>query len=197
MITDIITTITDNIRQRRTTKPDKMNGKKIPDAQVHTMLEAADWAPTHGNTEPWRFVVYTGESVAAFCRQHADLYRNNTAAENFLQANFDKLLHMGDMASHIIIAYMQRGHLPKIPVWEEKAATACAIQNLLLTASAMNIATYWGSGGMATHQSMKDFLALNHEDHVMGIIYLGYTDTKNDGKRNIALEDKVRWVVEP
>lgn len=24
---------------------------------VETMLEAANWAPTHGKTEPWRFVV--------------------------------------------------------------------------------------------------------------------------------------------
>lgn len=24
---------------------------------METMLEAANWAPTHGKTEPWRFVV--------------------------------------------------------------------------------------------------------------------------------------------
>jgi len=172
-----------------------MNGKKISDSDINQMLEAADWAPTHGMTEPWRLIVYAGNAVTAFCQQHAELYRNHTAPENFMQGNYDKLLHMGDLASHIIIAITQRGHLPKIPMWEETAATACAIQNMLLTAAGMGLAAYWGTGGMAQHQAMKDHLQLGEEDKVMGILYFGYTDITATGKRNIPLAEKVKWVV--
>ncbi|MES2776557.1 MAG: nitroreductase [Bacteroidota bacterium] len=194
MTTDNISIVINNIRQRRTTKPDKMNGQKIADEQIQIMLESADWAPTHGMTEPWRFVVFAGDAVVAFCKQHAELYRLHTNPENFMQGNYDKLLHMGDLASQIVIAVMQRGYLPKIPAWEEMAATACAVQNLLLTASAMGIAAYWGSGGMATHQVMKEHLQIREEDKVMGILYFGYTNTETAGKRNVPLGDKVRWV---
>lgn len=31
-------------------------------AVVEAMLEAANWAPTHGKTEPWRFVVLGRQS---------------------------------------------------------------------------------------------------------------------------------------
>ena len=30
---------------------------------LRAMLEAANWAPTHGITEPWRFVVLQGEAI--------------------------------------------------------------------------------------------------------------------------------------
>lgn len=44
--------IADIIKNRRSTKPAQMNGKLIPDEQVQQLLELADWAPTHANTEP-------------------------------------------------------------------------------------------------------------------------------------------------
>src|SRR6187549_1809232 len=103
------------IRNRRTIKPNLFNGQKIPDEQINQLLELADWAPTHGNTEPWRFVVYGGEGVKTFSKDHADMYKLVTPPEKYLQANYDKILHNGDKVSHIIIAIMQRGNLPKIP----------------------------------------------------------------------------------
>ncbi|MEZ5022407.1 MAG: nitroreductase family protein [Chitinophagales bacterium] len=34
-----------------------MNGKTISDKDFMEVLELANWAPTHGFTEPWRFVL--------------------------------------------------------------------------------------------------------------------------------------------
>lgn len=183
------------IRQRRTTKPNQMNGQSIPNEQVKQLLELADWAPTHGHTEPWRFRVFSGNKVLEFCQQHAELYRQHTPADKFMQEKYNKLLNMGEKASHLIIASMERGNLPKIPTLEEIAATSCAIQNLLLGATALGIATYWGSGGMAYHPAMHDHLQLREEDLVLGILYLGYTDkASTDGRRVIPLEEKVKWM---
>ncbi|PRY10030.1 nitroreductase [Pontibacter ummariensis] len=182
------------IKTRRTTKPPMMNGQRIPDEQVKELLKLADWAPTHGRTEPWRFRVYANDQVQAFCLTHAELYKKHIAPDKFLEMNYEKLLHMGDQASHVIVGYMRRGDLPKIPALEEIAATSCAIQNLLLGATALGIASYWGSGGMAYHPAMKDFLQLGEEDLVLGILYLGYSDKPADaGKRTVPLEEKVQW----
>ena len=159
------------------------------------MLALADWAPTHGLTEPWRFKVYAGSTIQEFCLAHAELYKQRTNPEKYLQEKYEKLLHMGDQASHVIVAYMQRGNLPKIPALEEIAATSCAIQNLLLGASALGIASYWGSGGMAYHPAMKEMLHLREEDVVLGILYLGYSDIPaSEGKRLVPLEEKVEWM---
>jgi len=185
--------IADIIKTRRSVKPVKMNGKIIPDDKVKELLELANWAPTHGRTEPWRFIVYAGDKVKEFCRQHAELYKAYAPADKFEQANYDKQLHNGDLASHVIVAVMQRGELPKIPALEEFAATAIAIQNILLGATAAGIASFWSTGGMVHHAVMKDFLQLRKEDIVMGLLYLGYTDERLEGKRKTEIAEKVTW----
>ncbi|QCR21203.1 nitroreductase [Pontibacter sp. SGAir0037] len=188
-------TISEVIKTRRTVKPPQMNGNRIPDEQVSQLLSLADWAPTHGYTEPWRFKVYAGEKVKSFCADHAELYKQHIGAENFLEVKYEQIKHMGDQASHIVIAVMQRGNLPKIPALEEIAAASCAVQNFLLGATAAGIASYWGSGGMAYHPVMKEYLQLKEEDLVLGILYIGYTDKPvPKGKRTIPLDEKVEWM---
>ena len=182
------------IEARRTVKPPFMNGKKIPDEQVLELVSLANWAPTHGLTEPWRFIIYAGMQVSRFCQDHAKLYEQNTSSEKFTQDKYDKLAHMGDQASHIIIAIMHRGQLPAIPQLEEIAAASCAVQNILLGATAMEIASYWGSGGMAYHPAMKEYLALPLEDLILGILYLGYTDQAFKARRNTSIEDKITFI---
>ncbi|MBK0402480.1 nitroreductase [Adhaeribacter sp. BT258] len=187
-------TLSQVIKSRRTIKPNQFNGRQIPDEQISQLLELADWAPTHAYTEPWRFKVFAGEKVQQFCLQHAELYKDNTDPENFQQAKYDKLLRMGNFTSHVIIAIMQRGDNSKIPVLEEIASTSCAVQNLLLGATALGIASYWGSGGMAYQPPMKTYLKLREEDLVLGILYLGYTDKETpEGKRNTPLDEKIDW----
>ncbi|MVN91872.1 nitroreductase family protein [Mucilaginibacter aquatilis] len=184
-------TIAENIKTRRTIKPGMMNGQKIPNAQVAALLELADWAPTHAYTEPWRFVVY--EDPKVFCEQHAELYKQG-AGENFNPATYNNLANMGANVSHVVIAYMHRSELSKIPVVEEVAAASCAIQNVLLGANALNIGSFWSTGGATLKPAMKDFLGLGADDQVLGLLYLGYSDANPDGVRKTPLAEKVKWV---
>ena len=89
---------------------------------------------------------------------------------------------------------MKRGRLPKIPALEEIEAVACAVQNILLGATSLNIASFWSTGGMALKQPMKDFLELGDEDQVIGILYLGYADQLAAGSRFTPLEEKIKWI---
>lgn len=181
------------ISNRRTIKPDQMNGKKIEDDVITQLVQLADWAPTHGRTEPWRFYIYNNPT--AFCAQHAELYRSSSTEENFNASSYEKLQQMGDKASHVIIAAMRRGDLPKIPELEEIAATSAAIQNFLLGAESRGIAVYWGSGGMVYKPEMKTFLGLRDVDIVLGALYLGYSDEPiKEGVRKMPLSEKMIWM---
>ncbi|SHM04368.1 Nitroreductase [Chitinophaga jiangningensis] len=189
-------TIVDSIiSNRRNIKPTSMNGKKIADETVRELLQMADWAPTHGYTEPWYFVVFSGEKVQEFCTAHADMYKQYTLAEKYIAGNYDKLKTQGDLASHVIAITMKRGNKPNIPVVEEVAAVACAVQNMWLSANARGISGYWGSGGMTFHPAMKDYLGLGDEDQVLGFFYLGYSDEAAPaGKRVKPAEEKFKWM---
>ena len=193
MIENSFSVLSKIIRERRSIKPAQLNGNIIPDEQVEQLLELADWAPNHGNTEPWRFLVYAGDAAKIFCKDHAELYKRTISAEDFVQSGYDKIVDNGKQVSHIVVAVMQRGKLPKISLWEEEAATAAAMQNILLGATALGIASFWSTGGMVHHPAMKDFLHLNEHHRIMGILFLGYSDITNKGKRSIPLTEKVKW----
>jgi nitroreductase len=193
MDSQIFTTISQNIKNRRTIKPGTMNGQKIPNGHVAALLELADWAPTHAFTEPWRFVVY--ENPLTFTQQHAELYKQAAeAAGNFNPATYTNLGNLGNNVSHVVVAIMHRSELSKIPVVEEVAAASCAIQNLLLGATALNIGSFWSTGGATLKPIMKEFLGLGAEDQVLGVLYLGYSDVHPEGVRKTPLEEKIKWV---
>ena len=181
------------IENRRTTKSNLMNGKVIEDELLVKLLSLANWAPTHGLTEPWRFIIYKGEAGLKFCEEHANLYKEHTASERYLQPSYDKLLHNADKASHTIVVYCKHGMNPKIPLIEDICSTACAVENILLGAEALGLAIYWSTGGMIHYASMKDHLQLAGEDVVIGVLYLGYADEKKAGKRKTGIEEKIEW----
>ena len=116
-----------------------MNGKKINAAAIKQLLELADWAPTHGRTEPWRFIVYTGNSLKVFCQQHADLYQTHTDPDKFTTAKYHGIVQNGEKVSHIIVAYMKRQPTQKIPLIEEISAVAASVEHILLGAQALGI----------------------------------------------------------
>ncbi len=182
------------ISNRRSTKPAALNGRKIDDAVIWDLLQLANWAPTHARTEPWRFVVYSQEAVKNFCADHAALYQQYTPEDKFTPAKFESIQHNGDNASHIVAVYMHRQAIAKIPVIEEIAAVAAATQNILLGAEALGISVLWSTGGMTHHPSMKQYLGLDEEDIVMGLLYLGYSDDPHQqGSRSVPVEAKVQW----
>jgi len=186
------TAVAETIKKRRSIKAQAMNGNKIPNGHIAAILELANWAPTHCYTEPWRFIVY--ENPADFCAQHAEVYKQNSMGDNFNPTVYTNLQHQGDKTSHIIVAVMKRGNLPKIPPFEEIAASSCAIQNMLLGATALNIASFWSTGGMALKPVLRDVLGYGEDDQVMGILYFGYADEHPEGKRNTPIEEKISWV---
>jgi len=187
--------VKNTIINRRSVSWKRMNRQIIPNETVSQLLELADWAPTHGRTEPWRFFVYTGKSLTQFGQAHADLYWQNTTEDKRQEATYEKLKHNVDRASHLAIAVMKRGDNIKIPQIEEVAAVSAAIQNILLGATALGIASFWSTGGMTHTAALKEFLGLGADDIVMGLIFLGYTDEPaKDGHRNTPISEKVKWL---
>jgi nitroreductase len=191
---DIFNTLREIVINRRSTKPTDLNGKLIDDQQIRQLLELANWAPSHGLTEPWRFIVYSGEAVRQFCRQHAEQYKQTTPPDKFNSAKYEKQAHNGDLASHLIVVYMRRGGNPNIPALEEICATAAAADNILLGAEALGIAVLWSTGGSVSQPIMKEYLGLDTEDVILGLLYLGYTDEPPRPGKRTPVTEKTKWI---
>lgn len=187
--------VLENIHSRRTIKPEQCIVGNIPEAQIWRILECANWAPTHGYTEPWRFVIFTDESKHQFALDHAEMYKAETPKELFKQVGYNKFISRAKTTSHILAIVNKRGVNPKIPEIEELQSTAMAVQNMQLAASAMGYAAYIHSGGMTFKDSMKSYLGFGPEDKVLGFLYLGVPndDEKAPGRRLSSIQDKVEW----
>jgi nitroreductase len=53
--------VNDLIRSRRTIYPEQFSDRQVHQEQIELILNNAQWAPTHGNTQPWRFKVFMEE----------------------------------------------------------------------------------------------------------------------------------------
>lgn len=181
------------IRSRRSIKPAEFSGDPVPDEVVDRMLEAANWAPTHGRTEPWRFFVYTQEARIELGQKVADLYLKITKPENCSPTTADKLKKFAAASSHLIVIAMKRQESGKISRVDEVAAVACAVQNLHLMATASGVAGYWSSAKAICNDLMKDHLGLSKDDEVLGLFYVGNAKCElPEGKRS-PIADKVSW----
>ena len=128
------------IRSRRTWKPENMDPQReVPQGLLDAMFENANWAPTHGLTQPWRFKVYRGDAREGLAAALQQLYSDHTPAGEFRPDKHTKLGRTPLLAPVVIAICMTRPADGKIPEIEEVAAVACAVQNMHLTASAAGL----------------------------------------------------------
>ncbi len=52
-----IDTLLDVLQGRRSSRTGFLKDKPVPDELIETILEAARWAPSAGNSQPWEFLV--------------------------------------------------------------------------------------------------------------------------------------------
>jgi len=193
------TTAFDSIVQSRRSvyQKDYLPGR-VDDDIIRRMLENADRAPTHKRTEPWRFVVFTGEGIKRLAEFQAECYKKVTEADGtFKEDRWKNLLTSPMKSSHIIAVGMKRDAAKSLPEWEELGAVFCAVENMYLTATAHGVGCYLSTGGVTNFEEAKPFFGLGPEDRLCGFLHVGLIGTiEAPLSKRKPLEEKVRWVTE-
>jgi len=180
----------DIIKKRRSIFPVQYNDKPISRETLETLLEAANWAPNHKKTEPWRFKVLTGNSkkdLGAFLSK-----KYQEVDPNPKQMKITKLQANPEKSAAVIAICMQRDPKESLPEWEELAATAMAVQNMWLCCTEMNIGCYWSSPGLIKY--MDEFFDLNEGERCLGFLYMGYYDELIETPVKGSIQEKVEWL---
>jgi nitroreductase len=181
------------IQNRRNINPKFFSGESVADDVVKKIIRSANWAPTHGSTEPWRFVVFSGHSRQEFAFFQSELYKS-ISADNFNHKKYMKLLKTPQLASHIIAIIVAKSINTRISLLEEIVSCSCAVQNMLLSAYEKNVSVHWTTGGVTYEDKMKSFLGFHSNDQVLGFLYLGKSDlSKYKGIRLSSAESKTQW----
>ena len=181
------------MENRRSIKPPEFCEQRVHDEVVRQMLSNANWAPTHGMTEPWRFFVFSDDARFRLGERLAEIYLQVTPPDAVKPTKADNLKANAERASHLIVIAMKRQESEKIPEIEEVQAVACAVQNLHLTATAFGVGGYWSSGKAICSDQLRDDLGLGEKDRVLGLFYVGYPKGDWPGGTRTAIENKVVW----
>ena len=162
-----------NRRSHRLYKPDP-----VPREVLERVCEAALWAPSGTNLQPWDITVLTGRPRDEFVAL-ASLAAEDIAPK--LRELFDE-----ERVAFVKQFFKNLGGAPAvvaITVWRDPDAFnqeihvqsgAALMQNLLLAAEAEGLGTCWMSGVLTREKELLKFLGLE-DRHLLAITPIGYS----------------------
>lgn len=188
--------VTELIQHRRTIYPEQFSERKVHQEQIELILNMAQWAPTHGNTQPWRFKVFTNSGLNTLSTFLGKTYLELTPVEQQNDAKLAKLLTRPLKSSVVIAVCMERQKEEKILEIEEIEAVACAIQNMHLTCTAYGLGGFWSTPKLIYSQQMNTFLGLNEKDKCLGLFYIGYPAIEWPKAHRKPIEYTTEWITQ-
>lgn len=193
-----VETIHKAIAHRRSMGIARLSPQPVEREVLEAAFEAANWAPSHGDTEPWRFIVYQGEAIHQLAEIFADAYKFAAEAEGkFKQETYEAQIDRALSSPTWIAIIMQpglddHGNL-KMPLEEELMATACAVQNMHLSLCTQGVVGMWHSKGVSVHPYTAEQLGINAPARLLGFFFAGYPNqTWAEGERG-PVHEKVTW----
>jgi nitroreductase len=158
-----------------------------PDREtIETLLTAANTAPNHKLTQPWRFFVLRGDARLEFASAVAgDMIADQTGraapADGWAdQCRTQTAQAMLRAPVVIAVAVVPQG-VPGLPDWEELAASAAGVQNLLLAAHGLGLGAAWKSKACPLPGALE-WLGLSSPAQLVGHVLLGYADPSVEPK---------------
>jgi nitroreductase len=184
------------IRSRRSVKPKALDHHRpVERALIESVLTDATWAPTHGGTEPWRFIIFTDEARTGLNQMMPQIYDQVTPLSQVRPDKREKLTSLFTLAPVVIAIGAHAPEGKKISPLEEKLAVACAVQNLHLSAHAAGLAGMWSTPPFVFSPITSAALGFDAEVHCLGFFFLGWPDpaAKPSRSQRRPLAERVVW----
>jgi F420 biosynthesis protein FbiB-like protein len=172
---------------------------------VQRLLEAAIWAPSAHNRQPWRFAVLS--SAEARCalaaamgeRLRADLTADGAAPE-LIERDVSRSYSRISGAPLAIMVCLSMADMDRYPDGRRNEAeyimavqsVAMAAQNLLLAAHAEGLGACWMCAPLFCPDVVRNALNLPADWQPQALITLGYPAAARESSRH-ALETRVLW----
>ncbi len=180
------------IKNRRATPPKFLAKKEVDKELILNLLENANWAPTHKNTEPWRFIVFQSESKQKLAQSiFALLEEKHTRGE---EVNMQKAIKLRDNLIHVPVAMaivLQRDAAQRIPEWEELAAVSMAVQNMWLSATDSGLGAFWATPPFLPH--IQPLLNLKPGQKLLGFFFVGHLAMDYPSPGRGPVSEKIQW----
>ena len=161
--------ITQAIKKRRTIHI--FSKKNVPSEVIKESIEAANLAPCHKRTFPWRFTSIGINKRELLYQIQVKLKLGDQPKD---ESNLSKIREKMLNPSHLLIA-SQVCTDNKFQKIEDYAACACAIQNLSLSLVGNGVGCKWSTGKITTDPNTYQIVGINPTvEEIIGFIWIGY-----------------------
>lgn len=194
-------TLLEWMRERRSIR--RYRPAALPDGLVERLLEAARWAPSAHNRQPWRFAILDSERKMRLAdamgeRLRADRLADGDTPEEIERDVARSRARIADAPAAIAVALtlddMDRYADARRAEAERLMAvqsTAMAAQNLLLLAHAEGLAACWMCAPLFCPGTVKAALDLPPGWEPQGLVTLGYPATSGRRRERRAIAEFV------
>jgi nitroreductase len=169
-------------------------GGEVGDDEIRVLIEAATWAPNHRLTEPWRFVVLRGEARERLGRLWAEIVAKRSPLQGEERAKLIQKEAAKPLRAPVLLIVAVRTDDDPIVAIEDFAATAAAVQNVLLAAEALGLGAMWRTGDMVYDPEIKTHLGLDSPDRIVAAVYLGRPEMQPPQAQPRECKENVRWL---
>src|SRR5262249_25798918 len=169
----------------------RVTEEPVAQEAVAELLAAAMRAPNHNITEPWRFVVLTGDARRAAGRAHAAAVareRPDTAPEA-LERETARL----ERAPVVVACVCRPTADDPVVAREGRDAVAAAVENIMPAADARGLGAMWRTGAMVDEPEVREHLGLGPADAIVAFVYLGRPAAALEPTPRGAPERFVEW----
>ena len=160
------------------------------------MLDAANWAPSHGHTEPWRFTVFTGNGRQKLADAFGEAYRKMTPADKFSEEGLRAASDRVWQAPVWIGVVMQPDVNKPMPEWEDLIATGIAVHNMHSWLSVWDSVPNGAAAQFPSTTPSQNCWACTPLARQLGFIYVGKPQGEAPRAERKPLEHKVKWMTE-
>lgn len=160
------------IHARRTTLPKRLAEPAPDEAQLRQIVAAAAAAPDHGELVPWRFVIVPAHARPALAEAFATALHERDA-----EASDQQLAQAREKAFRsplLLLAVARIGdEAGEVPAAERLVSAGCAIQNMLLMATALGFGSALTSGKAMGSRPLRALFALAPEEQALCFVSIG------------------------
>jgi nitroreductase len=175
-------TLTAALMQSRQTILPKRLIAPGPDAgQLAMILNAAATAPDHGQLLPWRFVIVPQAARADLAGVFGAALMERDAA-----ATPEQLAQAREKAQRspllmLVVVDGERGD-PDIDLFERIVSTGCALQNMLLMATALGYGSALTSGKALKSAGLRTLFGLASGEHALCFVSVGTVQSRKSAR---------------
>jgi nitroreductase len=181
------------IQKRRSVRVYKTG--KVSDEQLNTILEAARWAPSGANTQPWEFVVTRNRKKMKLIRAIYDNEWRQRKREDPVNYKGLKKDYVGDVSVIVLACGDPRTKAVYLTTRQQadreklfQASIANSVQQMMLAAASMNLGTVWVSVREEVEPELRKLFQVPEPLRLLWVVPIGHASSwpKAKPRRNVA-----------